>query len=269
MTNITVLVDQLIASGRLEEARGVIQQSGEACVGQPAQPVLDRWFLVNPGWHEILSDHRIRLRPPNELDLPFFDQCFNDKNFMRQFHRMANHSREPHQILSVLRKTPLSVVRNRNAHWIIELVKPISTTARDNKFHQIGIISLANIMIAHRRAEFIIGIRGSIPIGSALRASLLLIDHGFRSLELQKITSIVLADNPHSQRSTLSLGFEQEGFRKAHLKDPITGEFLDCYENGLLKNVFLNNSRLNQLRRRLSKHSSHSTSQVGALYGRV
>ena len=179
--------------------------------------------------------------------------CFADRDFMRSFHRLARMPGDGERMRAVLRGMPLSVVRGRAAHWVIERNAAVAEAPGSPSRQPVGILSLVDIVVAHRRAELLVGVPGPVPAGLAPRACLLLLDHAFRTLGLHKITSIVLADNPHSQRSTLAMGFRQEGLRKEHVRDPSSGRFLDCYENGLLGADHLGSARTARLRERFAR----------------
>jgi RimJ/RimL family protein N-acetyltransferase len=245
-------VDRLIAAGDLDRARVILR--GAMAGPQAALPwVRDRWFLVDPAWHACLSDTRVRLRPPAASDLSFFLSCFADGRFMHSFHRLAGMPRDGERMLAVLRAMPWSVVRGRAAHWVIERTTSLDGSTGSPVPVPVGILSLVDILVAHRRAEILVGLPGKPSPGIAVRSSLLLVEHAFRTLGLHKLTSIVVADNPHSQRSTLSLGFRQEGFRREHLRDPRSGRLLDCHENGLIGSEHFADTRVARLRERFAR----------------
>jgi len=117
----------------------------------------------------------------------------------------------------------------------------------------VGLASLSAFDAAQGRAEFLIGLfhKDQIRTGVALEASLLVMDQAFNQLGLHKLVSFVYADNPPAQESTLALGFRNEGLLKEHLRKGESGEYLDVYQNCLLRKEFRNNERLARLSRRL------------------
>jgi RimJ/RimL family protein N-acetyltransferase len=170
---------------------------------------------------------------------------------MDQFHRSAPRHRKEESVRAALKASEHSVVQSRSAHWLIESKSDPASSG--SEWQPIGLASLAEIMLGHKRAELLVGIydqkdRGN---GAAIIATLLLFDLSFNQVGLHKLTSIVHADNELSQRTTLSLGFLQEGLRKQHLYDPYTKTWLDCFDNGLTEDDFRNNSRLARLSMRL------------------
>lgn len=60
-----------------------------------------------------------------------------------------------------------------------------------------------------------------------------------------------MANNPHSQRSTLALGFEQEGLSQAPFRLSDSEALMDCFENGLTVLAFRASPRLARLSQRL------------------
>jgi len=73
----------------------------------------------------------------------------------------------------------------------------------------------------------------------------------FNDAGLNKLTSHVMINNPHSQRSTLALGFEQEGLRQAHFHLSDKEALMDSFENGLTVSAFRASPRLARLSQRL------------------
>jgi RimJ/RimL family protein N-acetyltransferase len=49
------------------------------------------------------------------------------------------------------------------------------------------------------------------------------------------LTSFVYADNPHSLKGTLHLGFRQEGQLIKHSFDPESDQYMDMIQTGLLR----------------------------------
>lgn len=105
----------------------------------------------------------------------------------------------------------------------------------DNSEH-IGNISLLNINLMHRTAELaiMIGEKAYWGKGYAKEAMKLMIDHGFRSLNLTRVGLGTFHTNISMQKLAESLGFVQEGRRRsAFFKDNAN---IDVIEYGMLKN---------------------------------
>ena len=154
-----------------------------------------------------------------------------------------------------LKNSEFSVAQFKTKHWVIKKEEcgeqPQNTASTSLK--SIGLASLVDIQIAHRRAELLIGIpnKEDRKQTSAVITTLLIFDFAFNRIGLHKLTSIVIANNHHSQRSTESIGFIPEGLRRQHLRDPKSRLWLDCYENGLVENNFRQNGVIARLSQRL------------------
>lgn len=102
----------------------------------------------------------------------------------------------------------------------------------------IGNIALQNISFINQSAEFAIlfGEKRYWGQGYAKEAALLLIGHGYETLNLRRISCGTSAENISMQRLAVSLGFVKEGIRReASYKN---GHFVDIYEYGLMKSEF-------------------------------
>jgi len=99
----------------------------------------------------------------------------------------------------------------------------------------IGNISLQGISAINRHAEFavLLGDRRHWRKGVSQIAGRRLIEHGFQKLNLVRIFCGTAATNLGMQKLALSLGFREEGRRKAHLY--LEGEWVDVVEFGLLR----------------------------------
>jgi len=238
-------VRALLKQGQLDQARMLLRQAKQ--VGGHDADLDDLDFLLQPGWKLPISCPALKLRLPTLGDALFFKQCFADAAFMHDFHRTARRYSDVSEIEGILsRQVKAEVHQSASVHWVM------ACSAGPNE-RPIGLASLANVHAAHRRAEFLIGVpQGKAGLRSlALTGALLAMDFAFNRVGLNKLTTIVFADNPHSQKSTLSLGFEQEGFRRQHMCDRSSGQWLDCFDNGMTVQAFRGNQRLSTLSLRL------------------
>lgn len=235
----------LLKQGQLEQTRLLLRQAKQVVGHDPDLDDLD--FLLHPGWKLPISCPALKLRLPTLGDALFFKQCFADAAFMHDFHRTARRYSDVSEIESILsRQVTAEVHQSASIHWVM------ASSAGTND-RPIGLASLVNIHATHRRAEFLIGVpQGKAGLrGLALTGAFLAMDFAFNRVGLNKLTTIVFADNPHSQKSTLSLGFEQEGFRRQHMRDRSSGQWLDCFDNGMTVQAFRGNQRLSILSLRL------------------
>lgn len=105
----------------------------------------------------------------------------------------------------------------------------------------IGNIALQNINFIHHNAEFaiILGEKDYWQKGYAKEAAKMIIDHGFKSMNLHRIYCGTSVKNIGMQKLATHLGMKEEGRRKEALyKD---GQYVDIVEYGVLKDVFYNN----------------------------
>lgn len=99
----------------------------------------------------------------------------------------------------------------------------------------VGNASLQNINYIARSAEFaiVIGEREFWNKGIGRDVGVLIIDHGFKALNLNRIYCGTYSINHGMQKLALYLGFKQEGIRReADFKE---GNYVDIIEYGLLK----------------------------------
>ena len=102
----------------------------------------------------------------------------------------------------------------------------------------IGNISLQNINYINRSAEFavLLGDKKYWGKGIAKEASRLIVEHGFKELNLNRIYCGTSADNIVMQRLARFLGMSKEGVRRQALYKH--GRFVNIIEYGLLKAGF-------------------------------
>ena len=102
----------------------------------------------------------------------------------------------------------------------------------------IGNISLQGINWVSRSAEFaiVIGDKTAWGKGYAREAARLLLDHGFRALNLHRVGCGTYEGNAAMARLALSLGMKKEGRRRqAAFKD---GRYVDVIEYGVPRNEY-------------------------------
>lgn len=102
----------------------------------------------------------------------------------------------------------------------------------------IGNITLLAISSLHRSAEFSILLGNKIFHGKGIskEASLLILDHGFNTMNLHRICCGTMHSNIAMQRLALGVGMQQEGiFRDEVYKD---GKYHDTIRFSVLKDEF-------------------------------
>ena len=117
----------------------------------------------------------------------------------------------------------------------------------------IGIAGFDDIQFNHRRADLFIGLpnRSNNLANYATEAVLLMYEHAFNKVGLNKLAATVYGHNEYAQKAFLSLGFHQECYLKEHLANPDGSGFIDTYGNGILLRDFRSNQRLAKISKRL------------------
>ncbi len=102
----------------------------------------------------------------------------------------------------------------------------------------IGNISLLCLDWINRSAEFavIIGEKDHWGKGYATEAAILLLDHGFNKLNLNRIYCGTAATNLGMQKVASNLKMKREGVRRKALY--LSGKYADVYEYGILRDEF-------------------------------
>lgn len=168
----------------------------------------------------------VRLRPLEEVDLPLLVQWRN----------------EPAIWLHFFNKLPLSIGGQKSFYkklleddsrilFGIELLKTNNI---------IGTIGFDRIDFINQLAEYgnlLLGDHKFRKRGFAVEATSLLLDYGFRRLNLNRIYLQVLSDNEAAVQTYRRCGFKDEGIlRKAFFDE---GHFKDVLFMGLLRDEFL------------------------------
>lgn len=103
----------------------------------------------------------------------------------------------------------------------------------------VGNIALQRIDFLSRSAEFsiVIGAKDCWGKGYGKEAARLLLDHGFVTLNLHRISCGTVAENVPMMRLAASLGMQQEGRRRQALYK--NNRYLDVVEYGVLRDEYL------------------------------
>lgn len=210
------------------------------------------YMQLHPAWAAPLENGRIRIRPRTPLDDPFVMHCYANEAFMNNYNRyLASAFRRSKATKNLHFRSRLNVYKNQCVQWVIERID--HSSPGESGYTPIGLASLAEIHVTHRRAEVLIGFPDAKLSGSGipLAAMLMILDFAFNTIGFNKLTSIVYSDNAYAQQSTLAIGFKQEGFFKNHLFDYKSGSWLSTYQNSMLIEEFRNNSRLARVANKL------------------
>ena len=196
-----------------------------------------QWLNQSVWWQNIQS-HSCLLTRRQAHDAPFMRTLWADQAFMHAFHRLAPPlPAADYDLVAVLNREYHSTIdKSRALHWVV----------RTPHGEPWGLLSLTDISLQHKRAEVLLGVLPGVPFGLTTAAMLMLFQFYFRVMKFNKLYSLVFADNRHSLRGTLHLGFKQEGLLRKHTFDPLTRSHVDVVQMGLLADeaFSLSNTRL-------------------------
>lgn len=207
---------------------------------------------LHPVWMQSLEHAGIRIRIRMPEDDWFVKACYANQAFMNNYNRyLSGAFRRSRSTRGAHLKNRLNVYKNKCVQWVVERVN--TDIPGETVYTTVGLASLADIQLVHRRAEVLIGFPDSGLNGSKFRvtAMLMILDFAFNTIGFNKLASIVYSDNTHAQKSTLALGFIQEGYCKNHLFDPNVGRWLSTYQNAMLLDDFKKNIKLAHYAERL------------------
>jgi diamine N-acetyltransferase len=112
-------------------------------------------------------------------------------------------------------------------------------------------LSLTEVSIPQKRAEVLLGMLPGAPMGLSTAAMLVLLQFYFKAIGFHKLVSFIYEDNPLSLKSTLHLGFQQEGLLRRHIVDPRSGAFVNLIQTGLLADEALSEKNVRLMNRLL------------------
>ncbi len=170
----------------------------------------------------FLVGSTIYLRSIDESDLtPRYREWFNDAEVCQfnSHHRFPNYDENMRDYFE-------STIKSRD-----NLILAICD--KSNDLH-LGNVSLQDIDALNQSAEFaiLIGDKTYWGKGVGKEATQLIVEHGFKQLNLHRIYCGTAEDNMGMQNLALAMGFKEEGrFRHALYKD---GKFKDTLHYGLL-----------------------------------
>jgi RimJ/RimL family protein N-acetyltransferase len=195
-------------------------------------------YKLSPFWWKPLYGKRLKLVRMKPVHQEFLLQCRQNIAFQHHYNLFQKNS--PEAVSGDLKLADHPPVDSRKIEWIIE-----------KEEQAVGLAALVDLDLKNSRAEILIGFPEKQFSGSALEASLLVMEFAFVTIGLHKVTSYVYSDNTTAQKNTLHFGFRQEGFLESHVADPATNERLGLYVNGCLVESFFTNKKLMALARRL------------------
>lgn len=172
----------------------------------------------------FLKGENIHLRILTEADVyGNYSQWLNDQEITK----FNSHGRFPLTVDALLNYVKVSGVSKTD---LVLAIVDTETSAH------IGNISLQNINWIDRNAEiaFLLGDKSYWGKGVMSQAGALIIDHGFKILNLHRIHCGTSSENLGMQKLAKKLGMHQEGVRKEALFK--NGKYVDIIEYGILAN---------------------------------
>ncbi len=207
-TNPNDLLRTLRRAGRFDEARQWIA----ARLRERRDPqLLQLGWQHEPFWWEPLEGPRVSLHRRGPDDLALVRRCWADADFMAKFNRMAAPLPADDEALrALLAREHATIVGEAQAlHWTIR------TEGR-----AVGFVSIANITLGHRRAEYLIGIHEPCSPWVGPEASHLALGFLAQRLKLERLTAYFYPENGAAIKVSQKLGFEIEGTMRGFLREP-------------------------------------------------
>ena len=172
----------------------------------------------------MISGERIRLRAIEPDDLSIFQSWLNDPQV-----RMGLSTYLPFSLEEEKAWYEAMLRRPSEEHpLLIEI-------PQEDTWRPIGNCGFQDVNWKVRSAEFgiVIGEKEVWGEGYGTEATRMMVDHGFRDLNLNRIYLRVLQNNPRAMRVYEKVGFTHEGrMRQADYKD---GRYLDVFYMGILR----------------------------------
>jgi RimJ/RimL family protein N-acetyltransferase len=179
----------------------------------------------------VIYGERIRFRAIERDDLPTFVKWLNDPEVRQGIHQPFSHAEEEGWFEAMLK-------RPADEHMLgIEVREPVQEDSEEH-WKLIGDWGFSNIDWLNQAAEFgiMIGDKSYWNRGYGTEAVRLLAQHGFNTLNLNRIYLRVLETNPRAIRAYEKAGFTHEGRqRQAEFKD---GGYIDMLVMSMLKDEF-------------------------------
>lgn len=213
--------------GRAAQARAEL---AAALALDPTQRRLQRAaYAYSDVFTAPIAGRRITLVRRSAADLPMIRAAWADRAFMDRFHRFAAALPEDDAVLRATldREAGATLLDSTSLHW--------SVVNADGE--RVGIVSLVDIALRHRRAELIVGIRGQSSFVTA-EAYVLALELAFVTLKLRKLWCKVYDQNEETVGLLRHVGFTQEGLLRDHLRDPRSGTWISLAVLSLLQPEF-------------------------------
>ncbi|MCV6588031.1 MAG: GNAT family N-acetyltransferase [Marinobacterium sp.] len=203
-------------------------------------------FRLAPFWWHPLQGKHLTLVRLTTAHHAFVLKCHQDNAFQQRYNLFQSASVQA--ITDDLKQAEKHPLESNRMEWVVE-----------KQGIPIGLVALTSLDMKQSRAELLVGFPDVPTPFNSVEATLLVLEFAFATLGLEKIYSHVYANNLHSQKSSIHIGFEQEGLLKSHIKAPDSNDRLDLYTNGYLPEAFYQRSKTIRLFKRLfGRHARQS-----------
>ncbi len=235
----------LLLYGELALQQGLRIEAGWALyyarqLADLSAPLQQALLWTHPLWHQPVRGHRVVLYRPQQRHRDFLMNTLGDEAFTDKYHVALGSAEAAAE--GYLARSRLPSEQLRQLDWVIE------TQAGK----AIGVASIADLAFSHQRGELLLGFPDA-AVSSLLtvEAGLLVLALAFHHLPLSRLVSYVYADNAPAQQATLNMGFSAESRLRRHIFSPSKPDGVDLLANGLLREDYVANARLNALYSRL------------------
>ena len=229
-------------NGQYGQAHSMLQRCEKLLVADGSDDALSMsvkawlWRLA-PLWWANLQHGGITLRRCRPEDADFFQKCFANEQFCRQFNRQWPWNGPLDMALDKAGKLP--PIQTRTLMWVVH----------SGKVGPIGLASFSNIDTQNRRAELAIGFPGHVPTSLGIKTTLMMLHFALVMMPFNKVYAYLYEDNPQALHNALRLGFVHEGKLKDHFN--IAGHgFVSVDVIGLTRSQIAANSKLKILVKR-------------------
>lgn len=213
-----------LRSLRLRAAYGEARQLIRRQANFGGSPVLAKLLYEHEDfWWTPLVGRRAVLKRRCAEDVEFVRACWADAEFMTKFNRFARPlPPDDEQLRQVLSRENAGLLSELKAlHWTIH-----------TRSGPVGFVSATDHSWAHRRCEFLIGLRqpaSPVPVEAARLAIEFLRDRA----RVERLTAHFYSDNSYAARVAAKFGFQPEGLLKGYLRNPEGGR-IDVAVSGLV-----------------------------------
>jgi RimJ/RimL family protein N-acetyltransferase len=229
-------------AGQYKQAYGLLKRCEQIVATGQGNAAVQRhvgaglWRLA-PLWWANLQHDGICLRRCQAKDVEFFQKCFADQQFCRQFNRQWPW---PGKLSAALEKHgKLPPIQSRQLMWVVEF----------GTLGAIGVASLSSIDTENRRTELAIGFPGEVPPSVGIKTTLMMLHFALVMMAFNKVYAYIYEDNPQALHNALRLGFVHEGKLIDHFNIPGYG-FVSVDILGLTRKHLTENIKLKALAKR-------------------